>query len=322
MAKIKSFKVENLAAVESGKDVEIEYLGSLLWMTISNKVTVSTEDLEKELEQMGLAQYKPRRINPRDAFRRATRDVEVKREKHGEGTYVNLLVRPVRSTEGNMVRQLVREVVDGKNTRLEYKPVLQFEIKDGDHYSVTSLVPDLYPPEKQAMENVGTLYNEAINNYEGDHIRRLIDRILNACSPISVRPSGGVHFVPHKHANEMEALKKLVKNLAAYDRGTGTTRAWSVPVIDAQEHREMVEESLEMQVMSGSVKMIEDMKNALKDKGQEIQPSTIKEYAYQIKKMKNLVGEYEESLEYQATKARENLELAQQLAMKLMEKAE
>ncbi len=315
-------KVENLKAIEGGKSVEVEYLGSLLWMSISNKVVISIEDLQKELTEQGLDHFMPRKINARDAFRRATRDVEIKRQKHKEGTYINLLVRPVRANENAMVRQLVRELVDGQNTQLDYKPVAQFEIKEDGSYGVTPLVPDLLSIEQEAMDRIGPLYDEAVNHYEGDHIRRLVDRILSACSPVSVRPSGGVYFVPQNYAEEMVSLKALVKRLSAYNRGSGSTQAWSVPVIDAQEHREMVEESLEEEVIGGSLKMIEDLKRTIQDSSQGIQLNTIKQYAYQIKKMSGLVGEYEEMLDFQATKARENLELAQQLAAKLLEKTE
>ncbi len=314
-------QVENLRAIEGGKSVEIEYLGSLLWMSISDKVRINTEELEKELKELGLEKYKPRKINPRDAFRRATRDVEVKREKHGEGTYINLLVRPVRTGEGTMVRQLVREVVDGQNTRLEYKPVVQFETDREGNYNITPLVQDLHEPERRAMEQVGPLYEEASNNYEGEHIRGISHRVLNTCAPVSVRSSGGVYFIPQKHSETMNSLKQLIKNLSEYDKGYGTTRAWSIPVIDASEHREMVEESLEEQVMSGSVKMIEDMKKALDSPSEEIQIGTIKDYAREIKKMKTLVDDYEEMLELQSTRAQQNLEIAQQLATKLMEAA-
>ena len=313
-------KVENLKAVQGGKGTEIEYLGSLLWMSISNGVRIKYQDLEKELAEVGLQRMMPRKINPRDAFRRATKNIEVKREANGAGRYINLLVRPVKTDAAEMVRQLVREVVDGQNTRLEYKPVVQFEIKKDGNYAVIPLASDLSLIEQEAMRRLSSLYDEAVNTYEGDHIRRLVDRILNICSPVSVRPSGGVYFVPEKKAESMRSLKKLVQALAAYDKGSGTTRAWSIPVIDAQEHREMVEDSLEEQVINGSIAMIEEMKNLLNDPGQGITLSTIKQYTYHIKKMQRLVKEYEEMLDYQATKARENLDLAQKLAAKLMEK--
>lgn len=316
-------QVENLEAVQGGQSEEIEYLGHLLWMSISNGVKIEIEDLKRELTELGLEQFMPKKINIRDAFRRATRDVEIKREAYGQGTYVNLLVRPVKTDGNEMVRQLVREVVDGENVRLAYEPVVQFEIKKDGSYSIIPLVSELSTREREAMDGVGPLYEEATRTYEGDHIRRLIERILGACSPVSVRPAGGIYFVPERYRDTLTSLKGLVKKLTLYDKGSGNTRAWSIPVIDAQEHREMVEESLEAQVMSGSLKMIDDMKKTLElESGQGIQLSTVKQYAYQLKKMRELVEEYEDVMEYQATKVRENLEIAQKLAAKLMEKSE
>lgn len=312
-------KVENLRAIEGGEAVQVEYLGCLLWNTVSDVLKIPVDDLKTALTDYGLEKFMPRKINPRDAFRRVTKSLETRREPYGKEAYANLLVRDVKFKEAGIVRQLVREVVDGKNTRLEYKPVIQLEIGEGDQISITPLVNDLTPTEQEAVNRLPLLHEEACNNYDGTHVRYMIWLMLQECSPVSVRPNGGVSFVPQKHVDTVEAIKGLSKRLNTYQ---GNVRMWSIPVIDAAEHREMVEESLEEQVMKGSVTMIEEMKNIVSNSSREVQPGTIRAYITQIKKMNELVGDYEEMLEFQATKARENLDLAQQLAMKLMEKTE
>lgn len=307
-------KVENLRAIRGGKAVDVEYLGCLLWSTVSDVLKIPAEDLKEALTKNGLEKFMPRKINPNDAFRRVTKLFETRREPYGKNTYINLLVRSVSSGNKN-VRQLVREVVDGKNVRLEYKPVVQFEIEK-ENLSIIPLVNDLTPQEIEIMNKLPGLHDEALHYYDGTHIRYVIKNILHVCNPVSVRPNGGVSFISQKNMKTIEAVKKLAKQLNEYQ---GNVKMWSVPVIDAYEHREMIEESLEEQVLSGSNSLIREMREIIEDPGRTVGVKAAKGFADRIKEMKNTVAEYEDLLEYQAIKARENLELARRLAVKLMD---
>ncbi len=307
-------KVENLRAINGGSAVEVEYLGCLLWSTVSSILKIPTGDLKEALTESGLEAFMPREIHPKDAFRRVTKLLETKKEPYGENQYVNLLVRPI-SGGDKTVRQLVREVVDGKNVRLEYKPVIQFEM-EGETLSIIPLVHDLTSIEMEMIGKVPELHAEAMKHYDGKHIRYMFKSILKECNPVSVRPNGGVNFIPQKNINTVTAAKELAKRLNRYE---GNVKMWSVPVIDATEHREMVGESLEEQVIGGSNTLIEEMKEIIGDSSKQIGVRKAKGFADRIKKMKESVQEYEEMLEFQAIKANENLELAQQIAVKLME---
>lgn len=311
-------KVENLKAVQGGKAVEIEYLGCLLWSTVSDVLKIPVDDLKTALTDLGLEKFMPRKINPRDAFRRVTKLMEVRKAPYGKDIYTNLLVRDVKFEEGGVVRQLVREVVDGENVRLAYEPVLQLEIGEGDRLSITPLVSLLTPAEQEAAQRLPRLHEEACNYYDGTHIRYMLWLMLVACNPISVRPTGGVYFIPQKYADTVGAIKELSKRLNKYE---GNVRMWSIPVIDAAEHREMLEESLEEQVLGGSTSIINEMKNLMETPEASFTARTAKSYADRIRKLKDLVTEYEDMLETQATKARANLELARLQAIKLMELA-
>lgn len=310
--------VENLRAINGGKTVEVEYLGCLLWSTVSDVLKIPTEDLKTALNDLCLEKFMPRKINPRDAFRRVTKAFEFKREPYGRGTYTNLLVRDVKYAEGEVIRQLVREVVDGQNKRLDYMPVLQLEIgADGD-LGITPLVDPLTPSERVVKDTLPQAQEEACNHYDGTHIRYMLQIILKQCDPVSVRPNGGVEFIPQKHITTVESVKELCKRLNQYQ---GHVRMYSIPVIDAAEHREMIEENLEEQVINGSVSLIQEMKNAMENPAQTVSPRTAKGFADRIKALKDLVSEYEEMLETQSTKARANLDIARQQAIKLMELA-
>jgi hypothetical protein len=307
--------IENLRAINGGKSVEVEYLGSVLWYTVSDVLKIPTDDLQLALTDNNLEKFMPRKVNPKDAFRRVTKSFEVKQEPFGKNMYINLLVRDVRAQEGKAVRQLVREIVDGKNTRLEYRPVIQFEIEK-ENLTITPLVDNLTNSEKDIAERLPQLHEDALNYYDGTHIRYMLHMILKNCNPVSVRPNGGVKFIPQKEMDTVNAVKKLSKQLNNYD---GNVKVWSIPVIDAAEHREMVGESLEAQVIEGSNSLIQEMKNIVENSSKQIGIKAAQGYAERIKKMQEVVREYEEMLEYQATRAQENLNIAQKLAVKLLE---
>ena len=309
-------KVENLKAVQGGEAVEIQYLGCLLWSTVSDVLKIPTGDLKQALTEVGLEKFMPRKINPRDAFRRVTKSFEVRREPYGKDTYINLLVRDVRHESGQIVRQIVREIVDGENIRLDYKPVIQLAIDKEGNLSITPLINDLTLSEREIAARLPQLQEEALNHYDGTHIRYMLRMILEQCSPVSVRPNGGVDFVPQKYVDTVEAVKTLSKHLNEY---SGNVKMWSIPVIDAHEHREMLEESLEEQVINGSASLIQEMKAILEDPSREPTAKSAKSFADRVRKLKDLVSEYEDLLETQSTKARANLELARLQAVKLME---
>jgi len=310
-------RVENLKAIEGGKAVEIEYLGCLTWTTVSDILSIPTEDLKKAVEDVGLEKFMPRPILPQHAFRRVTKMFECQKQPHGEGTYINLLVREVKMGAGEVVRQLIREVVDGKNVRLDYKTVVQMEIKEG-RLAVFSLIPkgDLIPAEAAAIEKLPQMMEDAMNHFDGTHVRYMIDVALKTCDPVSVRPSGGVHFIPQKHVGTIESMKQLCRQLNSYQ---GNVRMWSIPVIDAEEHREMIEEGLEEQVIAGSLRIIDEMKKIMEQPDRKVTPKLAQGYAQRVRDLKDLVTQYEEFLEIQAVQARENLELARLQAVRFLE---
>jgi len=310
-------QLNRMAAVEGGAAAtDVKFLGSLLWYTVSDVLKIPIEDLRQSLQRHGLELYMPRKINPRDAFRRVTKSFEIRRDPYGKGTYVNLLVRDVKYGEGEVIRHLVREVVDGQNKRLDYIPVLQLEINSDERLVITPLMTPLTQTEQNVMDSLPQAQEQACNYYDGTHIRYMLTLILQNCDPVSVRPSGGVSFVPQKHADTVTALKELCKELNNYE---GRAQMYSVPVIDAEEHRIMVADNLEEQVINGSLSLIEEMKQIIENPSKKPTTRLAESYANKVKGLKEQVSAYEEMLEIQATNARENLELVKIQAVKFLE---
>ncbi len=335
MATVKSFKVENTVALKADQPGQAEFLGRLAWFTIGD-MRITREEVEQAFNTAGInTNHMPNPLNTRDAFRRATSSAEKKRIPYTQtdwasGTaeekilHVNLLARQVGQSKDGIVRQLVREIVDAKNTRLEYTPVVQFTLV-GEALEVTYLQTPL-AIERDAAHKVAQEYEDGKVNYTGRHMREVVQRVMATCDPVAVRPSGGVYFTPEKHSGTVKALTELVQLLADYGVTNQRSRFWSIPVIDAEEHRVMVAESLEEQVKAQAGALIAEMAQLLKEqregKGRTITTKLALQYAEKARELARMTAAYEEILQDEITCAHASLEAAQAQAMAVLQNAE
>lgn len=319
---------ENLIALQK-TGINTEYLGNLLWYSIP-EVQITREDLEAEFAAAGLdPQHLPRELNHRDAFRRATTSVEAKRQPTGiEGQYLNLLVREVKSDRQTMVRQMVREIVDQNNRRLSYDPVVEFELEN-ERMSWRPLggYLSLSETEEKAAETAAKQYEIERTHYNGGHMRDALAKILSTCSPVAVRPSGGVYFTPRKHEGTVEALQRFVRALRNH-RGPhngGQPQMCTIPVIDGSDQREMLAESLEDQVKAECKSLLIEMAGVLKavtQEGRQMKATTAAAYVERVRSLGKMVREYEELLEGEVVAVKSSLEVALKQATELLGKVE
>lgn len=308
--------VEKLLAVEKAQGVSLDFLGYLAWYTITD-CKITRNDLEAAFNHVGLdLKYLPKPISPRDAFRRASKQGELKRYPIDKDRYLNLLVREVSQDAKTIVYQIVREVVDSKNVRLEYTPIAQLKL-EGDTLDV-SMLSNIEATERCAVAAVQDAYKIERDHYNGQTIRNIIMDILNTCKPVAVRPSGGVYFVPKQYGNTLEALRQLIDQLAPWSINR-RPRFWTVPVVDAQEQREMLGESLEEDIASESTRLIDEMTKILKG-SRTITPLVTQQYAERIKALAEKVRTYEDMLDTRLVTVKSNLDLVRQQALLLMER--
>lgn len=313
---------DNLLVLDN-KQFEANFLGRILWFTISD-CRINYSQLETAFRNAGIDEkYLPKPISPRDAFRRATKIAEAKRVKLDNDRYLNLLVREVKMSDDEIVRQLVREVVDSKNVRLEYLPVANMKLVNDTDFITEPIVPrhELYNDEDIALLKVENEFDRCKDNYNGRHVRELVQNILNGCRPVAVRPSGGVYFVPEEFADTVQALSNMIRELSQYSIDAERSRMYHVPVIDVQEHRVMVAESLEDQVKNDSQSLIAEMAKILKD-GRNITQKTAEQYINKVKDLKKMVAEYEDMLNTEILNVQECMNIALEQAKKLLENVE
>lgn len=309
--------INNLRAINSSK-VEVSFLGKLLWFSLP-EILISLPELHDVFKKDSIDEkFLPKPICARDAFRRATKLAESKKIRLDEERHLNLLVREISSTPDRIVRQMVREVVDSKNERLEYLPIVTFiqEKNDMDYQSHGVL----YQEEQEAIEKVVNGFDLFKEKYTSQTVRAIVMDILETCSPVAVRPSGGVYFTPETYSDQVKNLQNLVTDLSPFCCDNAKTDFHTVPVIDVDEQRDMVNQSLEEQVKSDSLQLIDEIAEIIKS-GRKVSQSTAVKYVEEVKALKGKVKEYEEMLETEIENVQETMNLALEAAKKLLDNA-
>jgi len=303
----------NMQAVAGTNNEDV--IGRLLWYTITSEISITLDDLTRAFDAAGVDhRYLPRAISPRDAFRRATKAAEVNRAKLAPGKYLNILVREVKQTGKAIVRQMVREVVDSENVRLEYTPIANLKL-DGDVYGKDMLESFTYPEEDVAMLRVENAYNLCQERYSDRHVREMIANIMRGMNPVNMRPSGGVYFVPEMHKDTMRAMGDMLGYIS------DKNKFFAMEVINRPEHKAEVAECFEEQTIKDCERLISDMAELLKSDRKVTQKAAVG-YMEEIKRLKENADKYEETLQFEILKCRSSMEIAGEQAFKLLEHVE
>jgi hypothetical protein len=306
---------DNLMAFQNAQNkVEIKFLGSLLWFTITEG-RVALENIEDAIRGAEIDEkYLPHSRCKRDAFRLASKMGECRGIPFGKKR-INLLVRDVKTTGNVLVRNLVREVVDAKNVRLKLIPVMRLELSEDGVLTASEIVNEILLEEKNAAENIQKEFDMSCVYFNSSTVRSIVQSILGTCAPVSVRPSGGVYFIPEKYTGVVDQLKTMI--IVLNQACGGHNSIYSVPVVDAFEQRELIQDSLEEQVAKDGAELLEEVRVSIQN-GDNITELKAKQYMIRAKKLGELVTVYEDALQYQATSARANLDLAQKGIVNLL----
>lgn len=259
------------AYAASAEDGETPLLGHLVLYSVFDG-DIAPADLEDWFNELGLDENllppQPRNV---DAFEKVTglhgvrrsyplddptatgQDGRRRRRRPEEfGRSAVLMIRPVRSDSGRIVRHIVREVRDEKNTTLSYDTRLGTCVFHRDQAGTStdkgagrlSVQPDeqaiaALPEAEQSavremVQAIATDYGRRSNYLSGDKLRSLVRRYVEHLGAIKVRSTGGVYFVHHRHAATLAALRELVGRFAP---GSHLVR---IPIPNQDEMREMV----------------------------------------------------------------------------------
>lgn len=291
----------------------MERLGQLTWYSIHD-VEATRQEIVDRLDRSGLTRsFVPRPILPVDAFRRATSELETRRQPRQDGTFVNLLAREVAADRKEVVRHLVREVVDSDNQRLSYTEIAKIRLdKRMDGISIQSMVP-LVDLESDALHEVSGRYARYLDTYQSRHLRELVLDILKTFLPVAVRPSGGVYFVPKERADDLDKLGTFVRSFSG-------SELWAVPVVDGGDTRRMIAHSVDRSVEDVAQRLVEQLRQTLARRG-AVGLAEQRGAVEELQRLQTLTGRYEALLEEKMSTARANLEAAARQVRCLLEAA-
>lgn len=280
-----------------------ENLGSLCWYTIRDQ-EITRDDITKKLTAARLdAAFTPRRTAPSDAFRRAVRDAEVKKVARFDGTFANFLLRYVTSSKDELACHIVREVVDANNRRLSYEQTAEVGLDRIGNTIYRKNLAGFRADEPDIATDVAQRFARCLDHYNGGHLRIIVHDVLRTLSPIAVRPSGGVYFVPQEGETTLRKLQAFVKSLG------GESDMWLMPVLDNNDSRAVVRSTLDAEVASTSAQVIEDLRRMLARKG-EISEGDQRRALMELHRLQDLTARYKSILEDSLLDAQSRLEVA------------
>jgi hypothetical protein len=355
---------------EEGSPGEPRFMGHLLQISVAdthlNRDAMGEALRAAGFEEAEAKELMPKNLSDRGAFRKAASRAEASsRRVHlngPNGPYANVLVREVKagapgggdvSVAGEeIVRHVVREVVDSSQVQLSYAPVIEIELGPPDHtqqavkhgrsprrppkVSVRKLSAShatahggLHAAENGAVERLLEDYEFTRLHYDTDAVRRLLMASLNrgCCYPVSMRGSGGLYFVLRTKEETVRRTVALAGELAArgVSRGSagahagGYVQAVAIPFVDESEYRDVVAVSLEDQVKKESGELLEDIRAVLKG-DTKLSVRRKSELVERVRALCKNVKEYEEVLKTEILGARSALELAGQAAVQMMDR--
>lgn len=278
-----------------------DQLGQITWYTI-HEVEITRQEIIDKLKNAGLSTgFAPQPIITSDAFRRATREMETRRRPLNDATFVNLLVREVHTDAHEIVRHMVREVVDAKNRRLCFEQVAILKLlRPAGSFIVNELLL-LTQAEQEAVNHATSRFERYRDTYQSSHIRKIVTTILRTLDHITLRPSGGVYFVPGEYADELQKLKVFLNTVGA--------EMWTMPVLDTGDTRAVIAHSLDVEVKETAERLVKHLADRLSKRGQ-ITETEQRHAVEAFGRLKQMTLKYRALLEDKLLSSQSNLEVA------------
>lgn len=223
-----------------GKGVATQNVGSgseLLGYIVSYSVGEALyrrDDMEKSLVDNGLdTGYLPRPVDPKDAFARAARECEIKSWKPTAESkeYKNFTVRDVVRAGQKRVKHIVVETVNAEREKLDYDSegaILCFDVKTG---VMTTEWND--PTCMDLVNHAESVFQEYLKTHNGNTVRGSITKLFNSMSPILMRATGGVYFVPVQYEDKLKGSVTYINSLEKGD-------AFAVPLVNNSEGQALI----------------------------------------------------------------------------------
>ncbi len=266
---------------------EDAFLGTLVWYTVPEAVSITPDDLERLFGELGLdPTHLPNPLTAANAFTKATGDSPTAKTTYtlADGHEARVRIENVSSNRDAIYRKVVRVRVDERGKTIGHAIVgdatfykantgpgterLKFAIHDGE----------LQPGERVHLESyIKTVYDDYIRRKTfllDMAIRGVFRNYVASLNAISVRPSGGMYFVHRDRWSEVNKLMLLAERLGA------TLEACPLP--DFPRQQEMLVEAFQAEAEKAVIKLVEDIEK-VRDAGKEITPEVLARFGADVK---------------------------------------
>lgn len=295
---------------------KVPILGHLIWYSVKES-RIKIEDMRRLFAQIGMpTDFLPEEPSNINAYKRATtelsEEIEVKLDQNRTAVY---MVRLTAKSNEEIVKSIIKEVRDAGDKRLSYEEIgrVHFD-KDTEDIRYYDLQPDSQP----IITQIKQLYETYRTYLTGKQIRAMFHEIIQSMSPTLVRPSGAVYFIPYVHADMVQKMEVLSKELASFGITDFQSAFESIPLIDADKTRALVELRFEEQNTRDVDKTLMELAKLLQ--GSDATARTAAQYVEQVKRSKETIAKYEGLLNKEMSIARMKVEVLDQQVHKLVDK--
>ena len=250
-------------------------------------------------------EYKPQKVRPADAYRRASKSIEGRKD-FDNGERVEILVRDVWHNTEEVVRYVVLEHRDPKGRRLAYDTkaaMLRFDhvykMIDAEVYSTVAFVRD-------AVSQFEHNYWLFLRTYDGAAKRRVVRAVLNDLAATALKDSGGVYLIPRQHEELLFQLVRFLDELPA-------CKGYKMSVEDSSETRDMVRDL----VTHKAEAILKEIRAVLQG---EVDERTVQELLARARQVRREVALYQEVLRESIGTLETDVELLQAQILTLVEK--
>lgn len=271
-------------------------LGYTVIASLDSSLEVSFADLQQTLMPLGFGSddLLPPAPEPRTYVRRAITAWIKEMAQEGTGTTVDLfeedetghktkpLVREVKIRDkAQIVLALVSENVDLAAMGLSYltnlrvfyvKPkkdkdgqetpgVLNLTLTPSGATDAHTHVPD--DQEQTLLDGLQKHIEHYAETYKTQELTRMVKKIIESMNATTMRPSGGVYFVPYQHRDQLARLKTLVEQNLTAPTGKTTSTLMHLPVVDEANTKAQVSRSAHQTFVSKAYAFEVDMQRFL-----------------------------------------------------------
>lgn len=206
---------------------DLPLLGHVAFWKVEG-LAVASADLAATLTSHGFADFAPRVPTYRHALRAAIEEWlaaqgATRTKRTGAKSAQRERISVVNDDQSEtMAFLVVTEDLDLARLGMSSDTRLRFILwKEGQHAGQFAATTDAAGSaadsnqERSITQEVGALYARHKGLHDAADISRLIKTIVESCRAVSLRPNGGVYFVPASDRDCLERLRRLCADLAA-----------------------------------------------------------------------------------------------------------